>query len=94
MLMGRIDYEWLGQDYPWQAQQHAERVMDFRDKYGEDRVIDVHYERTGYDHARVMSHIGSIADTLAEIFARADMERKPTAAVADRMARQRVGRTR
>jgi hypothetical protein len=43
MLMGRIDYEWLGQDYPWQAQQHAERVMDFRDKYGEDRVIDVHY---------------------------------------------------
>jgi hypothetical protein len=43
MVMGRIDYEWLGQDYPWQAQQHAERVMDFRDKHGEDRVIDVHY---------------------------------------------------
>jgi hypothetical protein len=43
MLMGRVDGEWLGQDYPWQAQQHAERVMDFRDKYGEDRVIDVHY---------------------------------------------------
>jgi len=43
MLMGRIDSEWLAQDYPWQAQQHAERVMDFRDKHGEDRVIDVHY---------------------------------------------------
>ena len=43
MLMGRIDYDWLGQDYPWQAQQHAERVMDFRDKYGEDRIVDIHY---------------------------------------------------
>jgi hypothetical protein len=43
MVMGRIDTEWLGEDYPWQAQQHAERGMDFRDKHGEDRVIDVHY---------------------------------------------------
>jgi hypothetical protein len=43
MLMGRIDNEWLGYNYPWQAQQHADRGMDFRDKHGEDRVIDVHY---------------------------------------------------
>lgn len=43
MLMGRIDTEWLGKDYPWQAQQHAERGMDFRDRHGEDRMIDVHY---------------------------------------------------
>jgi hypothetical protein len=43
MLMGRIDNKWLGENYPWQAQQHAERGMDFRDKHGEDRVIDVHY---------------------------------------------------
>jgi len=41
--MGRIDYDWLSQDYPWQTRQHAERIMDFRDKYGENRVIDVHY---------------------------------------------------
>ena len=41
-----------------------------------------------------MSHIESIADTLTEIFTRADAERKPTAVVADRMARQRVGRAR
>ena len=41
--MGRIDNEWLGQDYPWQAAEHANRIMDFRDKFGEDRVIDVHY---------------------------------------------------
>ncbi|TWA75118.1 leucine dehydrogenase [Azospirillum brasilense] len=57
-------------------------------------VIDVYYERAGYDHTRVMGHIERIADTLTEIFARADMELKPTAAVADRMARQRVGRRR
>jgi hypothetical protein len=43
MLMGRVDTEWLGEDYPWQAQQHAARGMDFRDRHGEDRVIDVHY---------------------------------------------------
>ncbi|MDE8653491.1 sulfotransferase family protein [Novosphingobium album (ex Liu et al. 2023)] len=41
--MGRIDAEWLGQDYPWQAAEHANRIMDFRDKHGEDKIIDVHY---------------------------------------------------
>ena len=35
--------QWLAQDYPWQAAEHANRIMDFRDKFGEDRVIDVHY---------------------------------------------------
>ena len=43
--MGRIDTEWLGSDYSWQAAEHAKRGMDFRDKHGEDRVIDVHYDR-------------------------------------------------
>lgn len=41
--MGKVDAEWLAQDYPWQAAEHANRIMDFRDKYGEDRIIDVHY---------------------------------------------------
>ena len=41
--LGKIDAEWLGQDYPWQAAEHANRIMDFRDKYGEDKIIDVHY---------------------------------------------------
>jgi hypothetical protein len=41
--MGKVDAEWLGQDYPWQAAEHANRIMDFRDKVGEDKVIDVHY---------------------------------------------------
>lgn len=42
-FMGKIDYDWVAKDYPWQAVEHANRIMDFRDKYGEDRVIDVHY---------------------------------------------------
>ncbi len=41
--MGKIDADWLGHDYPWQCAEHAGRIMDFRDKFGEDRVIDVHY---------------------------------------------------
>jgi Sulfotransferase family len=41
--MGKVDAQWLGQDYPWQAAEHANRIMDFRDKFGEDKIIDVHY---------------------------------------------------
>ncbi|MFM6930713.1 MAG: sulfotransferase family protein [Novosphingobium sp.] len=41
--LGKIDAEWLGKDYRWQAAEHANRIMDFRDKYGEDKIIDVHY---------------------------------------------------
>lgn len=41
--MGKVDAEWLAQDYPWQAAEHANRIMDFRDRFGEDRIIDVHY---------------------------------------------------
>ncbi|MEY2942048.1 MAG: hypothetical protein RLY97_62 [Pseudomonadota bacterium] len=43
MHMGRIDSAWLGQNYPWQAKEHADRIMDFRDNHGENAVIDVHY---------------------------------------------------
>ncbi|MDE2405262.1 MAG: sulfotransferase [Sphingomonadales bacterium] len=41
--MGRIDTEWLAEDYPWQAAEHANRIMDFRDRHGEDKIIDVQY---------------------------------------------------
>ncbi|CAN7444832.1 sulfotransferase [Phenylobacterium sp. LjRoot225] len=41
--MGRPDLEWIGENVPWQAVQHAERIMDARDRLGEGRVIDVHY---------------------------------------------------
>jgi Sulfotransferase family len=43
MMMGRIDHQWLGENYSWQQVQHCNRVMDFRDKFGEDKIVDVHY---------------------------------------------------
>ncbi len=41
--IGAPDTKWLAEDYPWQAAEHANRIMDFRDKFGEDKIIDVHY---------------------------------------------------
>ncbi len=40
---GKVDIEWLAENYPWQAAEHANRIMDSRDKIGEERIIDVHY---------------------------------------------------
>jgi len=42
-FMGRVDTKWLGENCSWQAAEHANRIMDFRDRCGEGRVIDVHY---------------------------------------------------
>jgi hypothetical protein len=41
--MGYVDTAWLGENYPWQTAQHANRIMDFREKHGRDRIVDVHY---------------------------------------------------
>lgn len=41
--IGKVDVEWIAENYPWQAAEHANRIMDVRDALGEDRVIDVHY---------------------------------------------------
>ena len=38
-----VEPEWIGENCAWQARQHADRIMDFRDKFGEDRIVDVHY---------------------------------------------------
>lgn len=40
---GRVDHEWIGQDMPFQAKQHADRAMDARARIGHDRIVDVHY---------------------------------------------------
>ena len=40
---GKIDYEWLGEDCPYQAQLHLDRIMDTREKLGHDRIVDIHY---------------------------------------------------
>ncbi|HEX8058086.1 MAG TPA: sulfotransferase [Novosphingobium sp.] len=41
--LGYADHAWLGENYSWQAVQHAERIMDHRARLGHDRIIDVHY---------------------------------------------------
>lgn len=41
--MQKPDMEWISANYPWQAKQHADRIMDSRAKIGHDRIVDVHY---------------------------------------------------
>jgi hypothetical protein len=40
---GKIDVEWISQNYPWQCAEHANRIMDSRDALGEDRILDLQY---------------------------------------------------
>ena len=40
---GRVDVDWIAENMPWQARQHADRIMDFRSRVGHDRIIDCHY---------------------------------------------------
>jgi hypothetical protein len=35
--------DWIAENYLWQAIEHANRIMDAREKLGHDRIIDVHY---------------------------------------------------
>jgi len=42
-FVGKADYKWLGENIPWQAVQHTDRIMDTREKLGRDRIVDVHY---------------------------------------------------
>ncbi len=53
-FLGRVDYQWLGENCPWQAEQHANRLIDARDQVGEDRIIDVHYADLMRDPIRTM----------------------------------------
>ncbi|MET0239161.1 MAG: sulfotransferase [Sphingobium sp.] len=41
--MGHVDTEWLGENCQYQAYLHANRIMDYREKHGEDSIADVHY---------------------------------------------------
>ena len=34
---------WIAENYPWQAVEHARRIMDSREELGRDRIVDVHY---------------------------------------------------
>ncbi len=52
-------------------------------------IIDIAYEQQGGDDAAKRRHIETIADTLAEIFARSESGGRPTCAVADELAQER-----
>ena len=52
-------------------------------------LIDVSYERFGYDRDKLVKHIEGIYDTLMEIFERARSEQLPTGMVADHIAEER-----
>ncbi|QIG80834.1 sulfotransferase family protein [Stakelama tenebrarum] len=42
-FMGRVDTDWLRENCTYQAVEHAERIMNYRDAHGEDSMVDVHY---------------------------------------------------
>jgi hypothetical protein len=62
-FLGKVDVEWLAQNCPWQAAQHANRIMDARDALGEDRIIDVHYADLMRDPIAAMRKVyGALGD--------------------------------
>ncbi|GGB87122.1 leucine dehydrogenase [Marinobacterium zhoushanense] len=52
-------------------------------------IIDIYYERVGHEHTKVRAHIDTIADTLQEIFRRADDSGRPTGEIANELAEER-----
>lgn len=41
---GKVDHKWLGENCSFQAFEHADRIMDARDRLGEGSMVDVHYD--------------------------------------------------
>ncbi len=57
-------------------------------------IIDIFYERIGHQHTQVRAHIETIADTLCEIFRRADAQDRPTGEIANELAEERLNQPR
>ena len=80
------------------ADRNGEMLKQHRILYAPDYVINaggliaLSLQRTpnGYTAERALSLTARIGDTLAEIFSRADDEDRPTNAVADNIALERV----
>lgn len=53
-------------------------------------IIDISYERSGYDAEKAKAHIEGIGDTLNEIFNRSAKENRPTGEIADELAVERL----
>ncbi|MFT5208336.1 MAG: leucine dehydrogenase [Flavobacterium sp.] len=52
-------------------------------------IIDIFYEREGYDHSKVMSHIEGIGTTLHDIFMMSEDQKASTQSMADKLAEMR-----
>ncbi|WP_409522688.1 Glu/Leu/Phe/Val dehydrogenase dimerization domain-containing protein [Nitrincola sp. MINF-07-Sa-05] len=78
-----------------EAERHDAQLMERGILYAPDYainaggIIDIFYERTGYDAAKVRAHIESIGDTLSEIFYRSALSNIPTGAIANKLAEER-----
>ena len=77
-------------------ERHGEELMQRGITYAPDYVInaggiiDIFYEREGYDREKLLRHIDGIYDTLMEIFARSRADDVPTSLVADAIAEERI----
>ncbi len=75
--------------------QHGKLLMERGILYAPDYVvnaggiIDIYYERTGHDRAKLLAHLDSIHDVCLEIFERAEAQGEPTSAIADQIAEER-----
>lgn len=70
---------WVSENYPWQAVEHCNRVMDTRETLGEDRIIDVHYADLVRDP---LSTMRTLYNALGDAFA-PDAEEAMNAWLAD-----------
>lgn len=52
-------------------------------------IIDIFYERDGYDHKKVIAHVDRIGETLTEIFEASRRSQQPTHVIANQKARER-----
>jgi len=52
-------------------------------------IIDIYYDREGYDYGKVREHIGKIAENLLEIYKESESQGMATNRVADKIAESR-----
>ena len=54
---GTADKQYIGEDCTFQAVEHADRIMNFRDKHGEESMVDVHYAQLTADPIGTMRQL-------------------------------------
>ncbi len=72
------------------ARRHIAYVPDYVANAG--GVINIAYERGGYDPEAARAHVGRIYDTVLELFAEAQASGQTLEAVADRTAEERIAK--